>query len=80
MDGERLGPKRIGMERIWLGLPTQIYWGANMPGAQNKGSYKGGKSPESWPNLRGDPGGKAYAKSDWATKTTEGSTPEQMPL
>ena len=28
----------------------------------------------------GDPGGKAYAKSDWATKTNEMSVAKQMPL
>ena len=51
-----------------------------MPGAQTKGSYKGGKSPEACPNLRVGPGGKAYAKSDWATKTNERSIAKQMPL
>ena len=29
---------------------------------------------------KGDPGGKAYAKSDWATKINERSVAKQMPL
>ena len=57
-----------------------VYWGENIPGAKTKGSYKGGKSPEAWPSLRGYPGGKAYAKSDWEAKTNEGSAAKQIPL
>ena len=52
-----------------------------MPEGQTKGSYaKGGKSPQAWSNLMDDHGGKAYAKSEWATKTNERSISKQMPL
>ena len=60
-----------GMNCCGWGMPMPMYRGENMPGAQTKGSYKGGKSPEAWTNLWVFHGGKAYAKSDWATKTNE---------
>ena len=63
---------------VW-GIQTQIYGEENMPVARTKGSYKGWKSPGAWPNLIVCPGGKAYAKSDWATKTNERSIAKQMP-
>ena len=46
------------------GTPMSMYCGENMPEEQTKGSYtKGRKSPQAWPNLRDEPGGRAYAKS-----------------
>ena len=52
-----------------------------MPETQTKGSYtKGGKSPQTWPNLREDTGGKTNAKSDWATKIKEREVAKQIPL
>ena len=35
---------------------------------------------QSGSNLRGDHGGKAFAKSEWATKINERSVAKQMPL
>ena len=53
--------------------------GALSRAQNNNGSYKGG-SPVAWPNLRVYPGGKAYAKSDWAAKINERAVAQQMPL
>ena len=64
-----------------MGWGHPMFWGSNMPETQTKGDYaKGGKSPQTWPNQRGDPGWKAYAKSDRAAKINERSVAKQMPL
>ena len=64
------GAQMIGGKIPMVGAhQCQCTGGENMPETQPKGSYvKGGKSPQAWPNLRGDPGGKAYAKIDWRGK------------
>ena len=64
-----------------MGWGHPMFWESNMPSPQTKVNYtKGGMSPQTWPNLTEDPGGKAYARSDRATKINERSVAKQMPL
>ena len=63
------------------GIPMTMpmCWG-NMPGRKTGVVKKGGKASPAWPNIRRDPGGDVYVKSDRATKANEGSIAKQMPL
>ena len=63
----------LGVNYYSWGMPMTMptYW-ENTPETQNKGQKRGEHSPE-WPNLRRDPVGEVYAKSDWALKINERS-------
>ena len=65
---------------LWLGRANaNVLGGRTCQNHKCKAVTKGG-SPQAWSNLREDPGWKACAKSDWATKTNEMSVGKQMPL
>ena len=65
---------------LWLGRTNADVMGGEYARFTNEGQLQRGKSPQAWSNLRGDPGWKACAKSDWATKTNERPVDKQMPV
>ena len=65
---------------LWFGRTNANVLGSKHARIANKRQLQRGKSPQAWSNIRGDPGGKACARIDWAAKTNEMSVDKQMPL
>ena len=63
------------------GLGTSDVLGIKHASASNKGRLRNRRTViANMDKPKGDPGGKEYAKSDWATKINERSVAKQMPL
>ena len=74
------GGEMVGGQITMVGAHQCQCIGGQARQTQKREAVTKGKSPQAWPNIRDDPRGKAYAKSDWAAKTNEGSVARRIPL
>ena len=65
------GGEMVGGQITMVGAHQCQCIGGQARQTQKREAVTKGKSPQAWPNIRDDHGGKAYAKSDCGEKTNE---------